>query len=137
MVADDLSRKSSGSLAHISVEKRPLIQELHELVDQGLMMKISKSGGLLARFKVKSVLRDMIKAAQSRDPVVVELKESVQSGKFTDFTLDDEGVLWISGRICVPDVDNLREEILEEAHFTAYSVHPGVTKMYHNIREHY
>ena len=48
MVADALSRKSSGSLAHISVEKRPLIQELHKLVDQGLMMKISRSGGLLA-----------------------------------------------------------------------------------------
>ena len=48
MVADALNRKSSGSLAHISIEKRPLIQELHKLVDQGLMMKISISGGLLA-----------------------------------------------------------------------------------------
>ena len=53
MVADALSRKSSGSLTHISVEKRPLIQELNELVDQGLMMKKSRSGGLLAQSKVK------------------------------------------------------------------------------------
>ena len=43
VVAGALSRKSSGSLAHISVERRPLIQELHELVDQGLMMKLSRS----------------------------------------------------------------------------------------------
>ena len=93
MVADALSRKSSGSLAHISVERRPLIQELHELVDRGLMMKISRSGGLLTQFKVRSVLRNRIKATQSRDPILVELKENVQSGKFTDFTLDDEGVL--------------------------------------------
>ena len=93
MVADALSRKSSGSLAHISVEKRPLIQELHELVDQGLMMKISRSGGLLAQFKVISVQRNRIKATQSQDPVLVELKENVQSGKFTDFTLNDEGIL--------------------------------------------
>ena len=42
VVADALSRKSSGSLAHINIEKRPLIQELHQLVDQGLMMKISR-----------------------------------------------------------------------------------------------
>ena len=47
MVADALSSESSGSLAHINVEKRPLIQELHKLVDQGLMMKISRLGGLL------------------------------------------------------------------------------------------
>ena len=63
MVTDVLSRKFSGSLAHISVEKRPLIQELHKLVDQGLMMKISRSRGLLAQFRVISVLRDRIKAA--------------------------------------------------------------------------
>ena len=100
MVSDALSRKSSGSLAHISVERRPLIQELHALVDQGLMIKISRSGGLLAQFKVRSVLRDRIKAAQNRDPVLVKLKENVQSEKFTDFILDDEGVLWISGILC-------------------------------------
>ena len=50
MVADALSRKSSGSLAHISMEMRLLIQELHKLMDRGLMMKISRSGGLLAQF---------------------------------------------------------------------------------------
>ena len=114
MVADALSRKSSGSLAHISVEKRPLIQELHKLVDQGLMMKISRSGGLLAQFRVRSVLRDRIKAAQSRDPVLVELEENIRSEKFTDFTIDDEGILWINGRLCVPDVDNLREKSLNK-----------------------
>ena len=65
VITDALSRKSSGNLAHISVKKRPLIQELHKLVDQGLMMKISRSGGLLAQFRVRSVLRDRIKIAQS------------------------------------------------------------------------
>ena len=34
-------------------------------------------------------------------------------------------------------MDNLREEILEEAHFAAYSVYPGATKMYHSIRDLY
>ena len=31
----------------------------------------------------------------------------------------------------------MREEIFEEAHFAAYNVHPGATKMYHNIRDLY
>ena len=65
VVANALSRKSSDSLAHISVERRPLIQELHKLVDQVLMIKISRSGGLLAQFRIISVLKDRIKAAQS------------------------------------------------------------------------
>ena len=81
VVADALSRKFSSSLAHISVERRPLIQELYKLVDQGLMMKISKSGGLLAQFRVRLMLRDRIKAAQSRDPILVELEENVRARK--------------------------------------------------------
>ena len=92
-VAGALSRKSSGSLAHISVERRPLIQELHELVYQSLMMKISRSEGLLAQLKVRSVLRDRIKATQNRDPILVELKENVRSRKFIYFTLNDEDIL--------------------------------------------
>ena len=112
MVTDALSRNFSGSLAHISVERRPLIYELHKLVDQGLMMKISRLCGLLAQFRIKSMLRDRIKAAQSQDPILIELIEKIHEGKFTDFNLNDEGILWISGRLCVPDVDNLREEIL-------------------------
>ena len=36
VIADALSRKSSGSLTHISTEIRSLIKELHELIDQGL-----------------------------------------------------------------------------------------------------
>ena len=65
---------------------------------------------------------------------MLELLEKDHRGKFTDFNLNDEGILWISGRLYVSDVDNLREEILEEAHYAAYSVHHGSTKMYHNIK---
>ena len=75
------------------------------------------------------MLRDRIKTAQSQDHILVELQENVRSGKSTDFTLDAEGILWISGRVCVPDVDNLKKKIFEEVHFAAYSVHPGITKM--------
>ena len=110
---------------------------MHKLVDPALRKKITKSGGLIAPFIVISILRDRIKAAQSRDPILVELMEKIREGKFTDFNLDDEGILWISGRLYVPDVDNLREKILEEAHFIAYSVHPSATKMYHSIKDLY
>ena len=48
----------------------------------------------------------------------------------------DDGVLCLGTRLCVPDVDDLRKELLEEAHYSAYSVHPGSTKMYHALRIH-
>ncbi|WMV37440.1 hypothetical protein MTR67_030825, partial [Solanum verrucosum] len=47
------------------------------------------------------------------------------------------GVLRHQRRLCVPDVDGLRETILEEAHGSRYSIHPGATKMYRDLREIY
>ena len=46
-------------------------------------------------------------------------------------------MLRLGTRLCVPDVDDLRKELLEEAHYSAYSVHPGSTKMYHTLKDTY
>ena len=51
VVADALSRKSVGSLAHISTERRLIIKELHELIELGLQLKVTKKC-LLAQFRV-------------------------------------------------------------------------------------
>jgi hypothetical protein len=42
---------------------------------------------------------------------------------------DDEGVLWYKGRICVPNVKELKDKILCEAHESAYSIHSRGNKM--------
>ena len=60
-----------------------------------------------------------------------------QQGKLVEFIVDEEGVLRLGTRLCVPDVDDLRKELLEEAHYSAYSVHPGSTKMYHTLKDTY
>ena len=61
----------------------------------------------------------------------------VQQGKSDEFMIDEEGVLQLGTRLCVPNVDDLRKELLEEAHYSAYSVHLGSTKMYHTIKDTY
>ncbi|WMV37061.1 hypothetical protein MTR67_030446 [Solanum verrucosum] len=43
----------------------------------------------------------------------------------------------MAGRLCVPKVDELPERIMEEAHSSKYSIHPGSTKMYRDLREFY
>ena len=54
-----------------------------------------------------------------------------------DFSITHDGVLTMRGRACVPDVDNLRKLIMEEAHYFAYAMHLGSTKIYHTIKENY
>ena len=39
--------------------------------------------------------------------------------------------------MCVPKIGELKCEIMEEAHTSAYAMHPSSTKMYHTLREHY
>ena len=38
-------------------------------------------------------------------------------------------------RLCVLDMDDLRTKIVTEAHGFRYSIHPGSTKMYHDLKE--
>ena len=61
----------------------------------------------------------------------------VQRGQSRDFIINSEGILHLGTRLCVPDVDELRKEIIEEAHFSTYSVHLGSTKMYHDLKDTY
>ena len=46
----------------------------------------------------------------------------VQQGQSRDFVIDSEGTLRLDTGLCVPDVDELRKEIMEEAHFFLFTV---------------
>ena len=50
--------------------------------------------------------------------------------------IDSEGTLRLSTRLCVLDVYELRM-IMKKAYFSAYSIHPGSTKMYHDLKDTY
>ena len=49
--------------------------------------------------------------------------------------INDE--LWFRGRLCVPDHDRIREELLEECHHSKFSIHPGSNKMYKDMKQQY
>ena len=61
----------------------------------------------------------------------------VGNGKVEVFSRGREGALRYQGRLRVPYVDGLRERILDEAHNSSYSIHPGSTKLYRDLREVY
>ena len=43
----------------------------------------------------------------------------------------------IKDHVCVPDVGDLRNHIMDEAHNAPYAMHPESTKMYRNIKPFY
>ena len=50
------------------------------------------------------------------------------------FEIDGDGILRFQGRLCVLNIDGLWERILDEAHTSRYVIHPGSTKIYHDLK---
>jgi hypothetical protein len=67
------------------------------------------------------------------------MKIKVQTGenKTSDFRVDQYGILRLKKRLCVPKQGHYRNTIMDEAHNSAYSIHPGATKMYVDLRDKY
>ena len=65
----------------------------------------------------------------------MSIRDRVQAGTSDEgWAIHTDGSLWYRGRIVVPQLTKLREEILRENHCSRFAVHPGGTKMYHDIR---
>src|SRR4051812_41991841 len=84
--------------------------------------------------EVTPTLVEEVKEAQTQDVEVRTIKEKLRQGKVEHFHTDEQGVLWFEDRICVPDQNNLRQQILRVAHESAYSIHSGGTKMYKDLK---
>ena len=69
------------------------------------------------------------------DEKIIEIKGLIKEDKALGFTEDEQGVLWFKGRICVPDIKSIKELILRGTHDSAYSLHPGSTKMYNDLKQ--
>ena len=48
-----------------------------------------------------------------------------------------EGTLWLNGHLVVPLIGDIRHRLFKIAHSSSYTMHPGSTKMYHDLRIHY
>ncbi|XP_070668719.1 uncharacterized protein [Malus domestica] len=90
-----------------------------------------KSQGRLNTFYARSV------------PLLIELRstgvtlgEDYQGALLANFQV--RPILLDHGdQMYVPDIAELKKDILDEAHISAYAMHPGSTKIYHTIRPFY
>ncbi|KAF3630204.1 hypothetical protein T459_31736 [Capsicum annuum] len=137
VVADALSRLSMGSISHVDDSKKKLVQEVHQLARLGVRLVDSSESGVYVQSSLESSLVSEVKEKQDKDPSLVKLKESVQNQKIEVFSQGGDGILLCQGRLCVPSVDDIRQRILAEVHGARYSIHPGATKMYRNLRKIY
>jgi hypothetical protein len=117
VVADALSRKA---YYHHLVTQAP------ELCEE--MMKLNLSVVPYScnyNISIQPVLDDQIKKAHPSDKKLMVIKTLTGEDRAPNFRVDRDGVLWFQKRLCVPKQGHYRQTILDEAHNSAYSIHPG------------
>jgi len=129
VVADALSRKRYDNSFKKGPESEKLCEELKHL-NLGIVANVME-------VEVTPTLEHEIRKGQLEDEKLKEIAENVVIGKAPGFTIDENGTLWFGKRICVPEVKSIRDAILRETHESAYSIHPGSTKMYLDLKEKY
>nr|ABA94797.1 retrotransposon protein, putative, Ty3-gypsy subclass [Oryza sativa Japonica Group] len=131
VVADALSRKAYCNVAQTRPNQDHLCRELEKL-----RLTVVQSG-VPASLTVQPTLESQIREAQKDDEGIKELIKRIREKKDTNFSIDEQGTVWCGPRICVPAKKELRDLILKEAHESAYSIHPGSTKMYQDIKAYF
>ncbi|KAD0416723.1 hypothetical protein E3N88_44297 [Mikania micrantha] len=86
---------------------------------------------------VQTSLRDQIIQAQQETMARDNLKHELDCVAEKHFETKQDGVIYFQDRVWIPAVDELRTLILDVAHKTRYSIHPGADKMYQDLRSFY
>jgi len=66
----------------------------------------------------------------------MKIKKRIEEGRIKDFHLKED-VFWYKGISCVPNVVELKREVMKESHNSNFTTHPRSTKMYHDLKTHF
>jgi len=118
VVADALSRKYQGN---------PLLEDGFNLLHPTVLHNIT----------VSCSLESKIIELQKTNVGIFHIKSKMKEEETKHFRLDVRGVLWFKDRLIVPKDRELRNQILEEAHFSNLSIHLSSSKMYQDQKTHF
>ncbi|WVZ52533.1 LOW QUALITY PROTEIN: hypothetical protein U9M48_003581, partial [Paspalum notatum var. saurae] len=128
VVADALSRKAHCNF----IEARPTVRVL--CCDIGDIEMPTALEAELYNLVLEPTIKDQIIAAQKQDKGMSHIRDEINDRKKACFKLD-EGVLWFKNRLVVPKDMELRKKILDEAHTSMFTLHPGSNKMNQDLKQ--
>ncbi|KAK5777176.1 hypothetical protein PVK06_045143 [Gossypium arboreum] len=120
VVADALSRKLLFALRVMNTQ-----------------LKVSNDGSILAELRAKPMFLQEISETQKNDQDLLAKRKQCEADTGSDFRIGSDGCLMFKDRICVPKNEELIQKILQEAHSGYFSIHPGSTKMYNDLKKMY
>ncbi|WOH14708.1 hypothetical protein DCAR_0934230 [Daucus carota subsp. sativus] len=129
VVADALSRKERLNMLTMAQE---LSQEFEKM---GIEIRTpSAPTEMIHTMTFQPELIEKIKKCQEE---VMNEKMNELTGEEICTQKDNQGILRFSSRIWIPNVEELKNEILKDAHNSEFSIHPGSTKMYQDLKQNF
>ena len=116
-VADALSRKSVQTLRALNAP-----------------MLLTNEGEIVTALIDRPDLLNRVLKAQKNYEKISTIVTQIGEGKEIEFSVKEDGSLYYKVRVCVPNDSELKKAILEEAHIGSFSMHPGSTNMYQDLK---
>ncbi|WVZ75931.1 hypothetical protein U9M48_023947 [Paspalum notatum var. saurae] len=129
VVADALSRRAHCNVIEIQPTASVICCEI-DAINMATEQLIE-----LYNLIIEPTIKEQIIAVQKQDKGMAYIREGIDDENRACFTFDNQGVLWFKGRLVVPKDMDLRKKILDEAHTSLFTMHPGSNKMYQDLKQ--
>ena len=100
-------------------------------------LSLSDDCEIVAELIAKPDLLNQVLEAQTNGGKIAAIVNQNREGKETEFTVNEDGFVYYRDLVCVPNDDELKKHILEEAHCGSFAMHPDSTKMYQDLKTSY
>ncbi|KAE8676736.1 Detected protein of unknown function [Hibiscus syriacus] len=113
VVADTLSRKTFTALRALDAR-----------------LSLNGDGVICAKLTLKPSWLDRIKELQAGDEKCLKKLQQIRNGELMDYEVKADGNLYYQGRLVIPDDNELKNDLLTEAHCSPLTMHPGGKNVY-------
>jgi hypothetical protein len=129
LVVDIISRKHRCN--HLTIQPHSSYCD-----SEGPSLRVVPHGRLNNIALIPTIKEDVI-TAQRMDVGMGHLHRRLELGEVQCFWQDADGVIWFKDRLVVLKDFELRHKIMDEAHCSWYSIHPGINKMYQDLKKNF
>jgi len=130
VVADTLSRKR----VHVSAMMIKELELIEQLRDMNLGLRTGVDYIRCSMLRITNEFLDEVRVEQGKDLELQQIISELGTEKRKDFRMSNDNILQFKERVCVPRSRVLRKMLLEEEHKSRLSIHPGMTKMYKDLK---
>eukprot|EP00261_Vitis_vinifera_P032286 XP_019073529.1 PREDICTED: uncharacterized protein LOC109121999 [Vitis vinifera] len=135
VVADALSRKAQCVLSGLVVYEWKMYDYISEF---NPCFDVHDSGACFCTLIAQPTILQKVIEAQKKDKKLECMRSQIMAGDAVEgWNIHSNGGIHFLNKLCVPNDAQVKEEVMKEAHHSRFTVHPGETKMYHDLKRQY